>query len=329
MKSLISIIMPYKNCAHFLNETINSILNQTETNWELIAINDHSDDNGMNILTSFQEKDNRILTIKNNGKGIIDALKTGYNLAKGNYITRMDADDICTPNKLKDLKSIIDENGINSVAIGKVHYFKSDGSIIGDGYLKYQNWINQLAEKHNSFSEIYKECPIPSPSWMLKKETFDKIGAFDSSTYPEDYDLAFRMYKAKLTPIGTKEKVHYWRDYSTRTSRTHDNYKDNRFLELKVDYFLKLDKSSNKKLVLNGAGKKGKFIAQLLIKNKIEFEWTCGTPSKIGHNIYGKVLRSNKEVIKKSQIIIAIATKEDLAQIKLNEIESNDYYYFC
>lgn len=321
--------MPYKNCAHFLDETINSILNQTETNWELIAVNDHSDDNGTNILDSFQEKNNRILTVNNNGNGIIDALKTGYNLAKGNYITRMDADDICTPNKLKDLKSIIDKNGINIVAIGKVNYFKSDGSEIGDGYLKYQNWINKLADQRNSFSEIYKECAIPSPSWMLKKETFDKIGAFNSDTYPEDYDLAFRMYKANLKTVGTKEIVHNWRDYSTRTSRTNDNYKDNRFLKLKVYYFLALDKKENKTLVLYGAGKKGKMIAQLLIQEKVEFKWICSTVSKIGHNIYGKILKNSQDKIINSQVIVAIASQNDIEQIRKSENKTNHYYYFC
>ncbi len=329
MGTLISIIMPYKNCATFLTETIHSILGQTHTNWELIAINDHSEDNGMTIVKNFEEKDSRITTVNNNGHGIIPALKTGYALATGTYITRMDADDICTPQKLEELKNTIDLHGEYTIAIGKVSYFKSDGSPIGDGYSKYENWINRLAKEQKSFSEIYKECPIPSPSWMLLKTTFDQIGAFNSSFYPEDYELAFRMYKARLTPIGTSEKVHYWRDYSSRTSRTHENYKDNRFLELKVHYFLNLDYENNKTLVLFGAGKKGKMIAQLLIQHEIEFEWICSTPNKIGHNIYGKILQDSETTFSNSQIIVAIAAAKDLSQIKLNEIDSNDYYYFC
>lgn len=329
MESLVSIIMPYKNCAHFLNDTLNSIQSQTYTNWELIAINDHSTDKGYEILQEFETKDTRIRTINNNGTGIIEALKTGYALAKGKYITRMDADDICTPNKLTLLKQILDTNDVSTVVIGKVNYFKSDGSEIGNGYLKYQNWINKLADQRNSFSEIYKECPIPSPSWMLLKTVFDEIGGFNSAIYPEDYDLAFRMYKAKLKTIGTPEVVHNWRDYSNRTSRTDDNYKDNRFLALKVLYFLELDKKANQDLILYGAGKKGKTIAKLLIEKGVEFNWICSTPSKIGHNIYGKTLIDSQKEHTNSQIIVAIASQKDLEQIKQNEIKSNQYYYFC
>ncbi len=241
----------------------------------------------------------------------------------------MDADDLMFENKLEDLQKVLLSSNQKSVAIGKVNYFKYNGTEIGNGYLKYQNWINKLAENKNSFSEIYKECPIPSPSWMMKTEVFDEIGGFNSNVYPEDYDLAFRMYKAKLNILSTSDIVHDWRDYETRTSRTDDNYKDNRFLELKIDYFLSLDYNKNKILVLQGAGKKGKFLAQKLIERKTEFTWTCGVSTKIGHNIYGVVLKDSKEELLEAQIIVVIANPEEQARIKAEEKSSNEYFYFC
>ncbi|MCT4581322.1 MAG: glycosyltransferase [Flavobacteriales bacterium] len=329
MTDLVSIIMPYKNCEEFLQETLDSLINQTYLNWELIAVNDHSEDESFNLVQASLQNDHRIKNINNTGQGIIEALKTGYALAQGQYITRMDADDICTNEKIQQLKDTIDTHGPNTVAIGKVYYFKADGTAIGNGYLNYQNWINQLAEQQNSFSEIYKECPIPSPSWMLLRTTFDQIGAFNANIYPEDYELAFRMYKAKLKPVGTPNQVHHWRDYTTRTSRTHHHYKDNRFLSLKVQAFIDLDLKHNSPLYLLGAGKKGKTIAKLLIASNIDFHWLCGIESKIGHNIYGKILQNSAQTIENSQLIVTIASSKDLSQIKLNEVNSNDYYYFC
>ena len=329
MKELISIIMPFKNEEDFLVQTLESIINQSYQNWELIAVDDFSSDNSFEIVLDFAKKDERIKVLKNKGEGIIEALKTGRELAKGNYITRMDADDLMVVNKLEDLHKVVSTITQKSVAIGKVNYFKSNGEEIGNGYLKYQNWINELAENKTSFSEIYKECPVPSPSWMMKIEVFDEIGGFNSNVYPEDYDLAFRMYKAKLQVFSTSDVVHNWRDYETRTSRTDENYKDNRFLELKINYFLSLDYNKNKTLVLQGAGKKGKFLAQQLINNNIEFTWTCGVSNKIGHNIYGVVLKDSREVQLGAQIIVAIANPEEQNRIKAEEKKSNEYFYFC
>jgi glycosyltransferase involved in cell wall biosynthesis len=329
MNQLVSILMPYKDCALFLKETLDSILNQSYSNWELIAINDHSSDKGEEIVNSYAEKDHRITPIKNKGKGIIEALNTGNKKSNGYYITRMDADDIMLNHKLAALKATLDRSVKDSVAVGQVFYFKSNGEKIGNGYLSYQNWINDLAIKGSSFSEIYKECPIPSPSWMMIKSTFEKIGAFDSSCYPEDYELAFRMYKNNLTVVSTSTIVHHWRDYKTRTSRTDENYKDNRFLALKTKSFIEIDHQKEKQLVLLGAGKKGKLIAKLFIENEVNFEWFCGTKNKIGHNIYGKTLKNSATIFNGSQIIIAIANKEELNLIKQEEVLSNDYYYFC
>ena len=67
--------MPVKNTSLFLPECIHSIINQTEENWELIAVNDHSTDNSKEILTSFANQDERIKIWDNTGNGIIDALK--------------------------------------------------------------------------------------------------------------------------------------------------------------------------------------------------------------------------------------------------------------
>ncbi len=328
MEDLISIIMPFKNCGDFLEETIGSILNQTYENWELIAINDHSADNSEELIQNLT-KDKRIKVITNNGDGIINALQTGYKIVKGNYITRMDADDIMQPSKLEVMQRLLYESSTKKVVIGKVHYFKSNGSEIGNGYLNYENWINSLAEKGNSFKEIYKECPIPSPSWMLKRELFEEIGGFNSSIYPEDYELAFRMYEYNLTVVSTKEKVHLWRDYETRTSRTHENYKDNRFLSLKVNQFIKLDYNQKQRLSLLGAGKKGKLIAKLLIDKGIKFDWCCNNENKIGHIIYNKELLQTDLNTMNTQFIIAIANKTELLQLKEKEILSNEYYYFC
>ena len=96
--------MPVKNAGKFLHECLQSIRDQTEAKWELIAVNDHSTDDSKQILQHFAQNDARIKVLENKGSGIISALQTGYQLTTGNFIHRMDADDVMPIIKLKVLK---------------------------------------------------------------------------------------------------------------------------------------------------------------------------------------------------------------------------------
>jgi hypothetical protein len=130
--------------------------------------------------------------------------------------------------------------------------------------------------------------------------------------------------------IGLKEVLHYWRDYDNRTSRTDNNYADNSFMDLKVHHFIKQDLDSSKTLILWGAGKKGKNVAQKLIASKIDFNWVCDNSNKIGHNIYGKTLLEFNEdlLLSESQVIVAVAQKGAQAEIALKVLDCESYY-FC
>jgi len=324
----VSILMPVKNEESFLDECIQSIISQTFTNWELIAINDNSKDKSYEILNHYSDKDNRIKIFNNAEYGIISALQMAYSKSKGEYITRMDADDIMEKNKLQVLYNSL-FNTEHCVAVGKVSYFSTDKNL-NDGYKKYEKWLNQLTINSNNFTEIYKECVIPSPCWMMKKNDFDKIGSFNSDIYPEDYDLAFRMYINNIKVIGINKKIHYWRDHPNRASRNDINYSNNTFPEIKLKYFLLKDYDVTNVLIVWGAGKKGKSIAKQLINKSINFEWVTENPKKIGKNIYNKIIRNSRIIFnskKNMQIIIAVASKE------FNPFNKNDnknsIYYFC
>ena len=95
--------MPVYNAQDFLIETIDSILNQSNSNWELLAVDDFSTDNSFQILQSFERKDSRIKAFKNAEKGIIPALQLAYIQSNGVLISRMDADDLMPIDKLKYL----------------------------------------------------------------------------------------------------------------------------------------------------------------------------------------------------------------------------------
>ncbi|NRD21506.1 glycosyltransferase family 2 protein [Winogradskyella eckloniae] len=331
---LVSILIPFKNTEAFIAECIQSILNQTYNNWEAIFIDDNSDDNSYKIVENYTKTDSRLKVFRNNNSGIIDALQTAYSYSSGSYITRMDSDDKMTSIRLDTMVTSLETYGKGHLAVGQVNYFRADG--LSDGFARYEAWLNQLTIKGTNYSEIYKECVIPSPCWMLHRDDFDACNGFNSEIYPEDYDLAFRFYKANYTCIPCDKVLLHWRDYSTRTSRTHEHYAENSFLDLKVKYFLELNYDASRPLAIWGAGHKGKTLAKILLKQQIPFYWICDNPKKIGKHIYDQALYNFDYLaeLKNPQSIVTVANTKAQEEItnyfEIQNMQSMiDYFFFC
>tara|TARA_E500000318_G_scaffold73375_1_gene68018 strand:+ start:428 stop:1435 length:1008 start_codon:yes stop_codon:yes gene_type:complete len=330
----VSIIIPFKNTVHYLPECLDSIVNQSYTDWEVLAVNDNSTDESYELLTSYSNKDERIKVFQNKGSGIIPALQTGYAKNNGAFVTRMDSDDIMRPNRLEVMVNSLHETGPGYIAVGQVKYFSDRG--ISNGYERYEEWLNGLTSTGNNFDEIYKECVIPSPCWMVHREDFEKCEGFKPQRYPEDYDLTFRFYEQGFKIIPCDPVLHMWRDYDTRTSRTHEHYAQNYFLDIKLHYFLKLNHDLTRPLVVWGAGFKGKKIAKGLKKQGLEFVWLCDNPKKIGKSIYGKELVHFEALqnLNNPQSIITVANENAQKEIRryFSELEQSpmqDYFFFC
>ena len=327
-KKLISILMPVKNAELFLETCIQSILNQSFTKWELIAVDDSSSDNSYNILQEYAENVSNVKVFSSTGSGIIDALKRAYEESSGDYIHRMDADDVMPLNKLELLKA---ECNKGVVATGKVAYFTEEGSI-GEGFTKYQQWINDLMDANNLWKDPYLECSLPSPAWMMRRDDFEQIGGFQSELLPEDYDLMFRIYESKLQVNTVKDVVHLWRDSSIRTSRNNPTYFPMAYYPLKIHYFLKIDRNKAIPLILWGAGKKGKAIAKLLKERNETFTWITDNAKKIGLSIYEHEMVDRKDVnLQDYQIILAISSPLDKQEVtqQLISQKCENFFWFC
>jgi len=296
--------MPCKNAGAFLSECLHSISQQTYSNWELILCDDHSTDNSVEIAQNFKAKKININIVNNRGNGILDALHTAYSVAQGNYITRMDADDIMPIFKLEKLRKLLGEESYLKVATGKVQYFPE--ADIQAGFKAYESWMNGLIDQETHWQEVYKECVIASPCWMMDRKSFEQIGGFGSN-YPEDYDLVWRMFTHGISIISSKEVLHLWRDHANRASRNNEVYQSQTFFKLKIKYMLTLPSFQNKKLVVWGAGKKGKELVRELLTHRIQPLWVSNNYKKIGHNIYNIILANFTSLPKnKSDLIILI-----------------------
>lgn len=111
MKDLVSIITPSYNSSNFIEETINSVLNQTYENWEMIIVDDCSTDNSVEIINEYLEKDNRIkLLVNEKNKGAAETRNEALKIAKGRFIAFLDSDDLWNCNKLEKQIQFMIEN---------------------------------------------------------------------------------------------------------------------------------------------------------------------------------------------------------------------------
>ena len=174
--------MAVKDTAPYLRDCLNSILAQTYENWELIAVNDHSSDESPKILKEYAEKDSRIRFFNSDRPRLIRTLQRGYREVKGSLINRMDSDDKMPHYKLEVLVEEWLKHGKGTVIAGGTEHFVDEGEV-GEGFIKYENWLNKVARTGTHYREIYRECVIPSHCWLLHKEDLDAAGAFDSVVY--------------------------------------------------------------------------------------------------------------------------------------------------
>ncbi len=332
---LVSIIMAVKDTAPYLRDCIDSIIAQTYLNWELIAINDHSSDGTPEIMESYAQLDSRVKVFHSDRPKLIPTLKYGYQFAKGDLINRMDSDDKMPKDKLEVLVNEWNKYGKGTIIAGGTKHFVDEGEV-GGGFLRYEEWLNDVARRGIHYQEVYQECVIPSHCWIIHKDDFDMVDGFNPEVYPEDYDLCFRFYKYQLKVIGIDKILHYWRDRSNRISRTWEEYKDNRYFDMKLRYFYQLDRHWSRPLVLWGAGRNGKDMAKLLQAAGDNFHWVCDNKKKIGLDVYG-VKMEHFDIITEldnPQIMIVVASPEGKTEIRellnsWNKKPVEDYWLFA
>lgn len=333
-RPLISIIMAVKDTGPYLAECLDSILLQTYENWELVAVNDHSSDDSWERLIDYAQRDKRIRIFQCTGQRLNSALKEGYINCRGTLINRMDSDDRMPLDKLEAMLNVWMLHGKGVVVAGGVEHFVQKGSV-GQGFKRYDQWLNQVVKTSTHYQQIYKECVIPSHCWLIHKEDFSAVGAFDPDVYPEDYDLCFRFYRKGYKIIGINKILHYWRDRADRISRTWEEYRDNRYFDLKLQYFFEIDRDLSRPLVVWGAGRNGKDFVMALKKYEKEVHWVCDNDRKIGKAIFDFQIHhfSSIKRLNRPQIIVVIAGPSAQFEIECHFIEWDkkpieDFWFF-
>ncbi|MFY0601522.1 MAG: glycosyltransferase family 2 protein [Cyclobacteriaceae bacterium] len=315
---LVSIIMPAKDVSGFIDETLETIVKQTFEDWELIAVDDHSQDDTLPKLKQWSEIDSRIVVFENEGTGIISALQFGLSQVKGKFVTRMDADDLMHERKISLMHDTLAESVDKTIITGKVKYFSSEP--ISEGYLKYEAWLNEINERGNQWPNIYRECVIASPNWMMRTSELLEMGGFDDLQYPEDYHLTLKWYQNDFQIKCLPDITLLWREHPQRTSRNSEHYDQKHFFELKIRHFLEFE-WNEELIIVWGKNVKQKLTTDILKANNVPFEI-------IELAEYQKI-----EVFQESQLLVSVypeMVQREALEIYLEKIcrkQGEDWWY--
>lgn len=209
--ALVSVLMPVYNGGGFVKDSIQSILNQSYTNFELIVINDGSSDNSEELILSI--KDPRIQYLKNETNlGLIKTLNKGIDLCKGEYIARMDADDISLPDRLKKQLEFMEKNRKVGVCGSDYIHFGKGKQIALTSHHDHQ-WI---------LGWMLFNSSVVHPALMIRTSVIKAEQPYFNSDYKhvEDYELWSRLiFKTKFADVP--ETLLKYRIHASQVSRQH------------------------------------------------------------------------------------------------------------
>lgn len=188
----VSVVIPTRNSEKYLKEALDSILGQTFTDFELLIVDDNSTDGTLDLIRGYE--DARITVLKGPGKGLAAALNFAFREARGEFIARMDADDIAEATRLGKQVAFLDEH--------------LDVGVCGT---KFQQFMDGDAIHHHMenvrYADMLMGCYIAHPTAMLRRQLFVENNLFydESMRFSEDYDLWTRAIR--VTKLGNVQEI--------------------------------------------------------------------------------------------------------------------------
>lgn len=258
----ISILLPVYNAATYLRQCLSSLARQTFSAFEIVAVDDGSTDASRSILEQAATLDSRLQIECCPHRGLIETLNHGLARCGGQYVARMDADDIAHPQRLAQQIDAIEAPGGADVVSCLVAHFPRQS--LGEGYRIYEEWLNSLVHHDEIFRQRFIESPLPHPSVMVRREDLAGVGGYREMGWPEDYDLWLRLAAAGKTFGKVPKTLYLWREHENRLTRTDSRYAVERFLTCKAHHLVQGPLAGSVPVIIWGAGQTGRRLSKHL-----------------------------------------------------------------
>lgn len=226
---LLCVVMPVYNGEKFLAQAVESILAQTFRDFELIAIDDGSTDRSHDILAAYQQRDSRIKIHRQpRNLGLVEALNTGCRIATGEFIARMDADDISLPERFEKQLQFMEAHPEVGVLGTWIDYIDEDSTL----HRRY--WHPPISPKFIRWGFLFGPS-LAHPTWMIRRQIGEQIG-FYRPVKVEDYDFLTRA--SQITEIANiPETLLHYRFWSQSKSTVNAKTEAPTSAKIMVEYW--------------------------------------------------------------------------------------------
>jgi glycosyltransferase involved in cell wall biosynthesis len=253
----ISVLLPVRDGEATLVPCLRSLFAQKDTSFEVVAVDDHSRDRSSDILRSYAATEGRLRIAHPSSPGLVPALNSGLAVARGDLVARMDADDLCRPERLMVQAARMRGKGSTDVLGCRVRLLSSPGHQ-NAGMRRYVAWQNGLLDHEAIVRDLFVESPLAHPTVMMRTRTLRDLGGYRDFHGPEDYDLWLRAFGRGLRFGKVPEVLVSWRDSPGRLSRSDPRYGEGPFLLVKLEALEAGPLRGRRGVVVWGAGRIGK-----------------------------------------------------------------------
>ncbi len=233
----VSVVLPFFNAEKTLFRAAESIRKQDFSSWECILVDNNSTDGSIGLARELLVKDDRFRLLGEKKQGVMFASNRGCEVARGDYIARMDADDVARPERLGLQCEFLDQNPDYGAVAGLVRHV-GDPETTG-GFRRFVEWSNSVVSYEEIFLRRFIEAPIVNPTAMWRRLTMDEFGLYRQGDFPEDYEMWLRWLDQGVKIAKIPEVVLDWYDSEGRLTRTDPIYSDRAFYQVKSRYLAK------------------------------------------------------------------------------------------
>lgn len=217
MSALVSIIMPGYNAAGFISESIDSVLSQTYTNWELVIVDDGSTDNTAAICKAYQDCDNRIKYYYQANGRQGKARNLGVLNSKGSILAFLDTDDLWLPEKLQVSMDIF-QKGDHDLLFTDAYVFSKSEDLRSGSPLQKLGVLSGVYKGQEGMAAFLFKNKIPMLTVLVKKEAVVAVGCFNDRGIAEDYELWLNLLRQGYVLKGVDVCLSLYRVHENATT---------------------------------------------------------------------------------------------------------------
>lgn len=305
----ISVIMPVYNKALYVKEAIKSILNQTYNNFELIIVDDCSTDGSKEIIEQFCDRRIKLIQLKKN-MGASYAANIAVQNSSGEYILRMDADDLCDPRRIeKQLEFFLLNN--SDVVACRFGVF-SNNEVVPKGFYRYKQYSNSIITSDDIISDFTVMPTISQGTMMVKREIYKKFLLDSKFATAEDYEQLGRMIINNVKIHKIPEELYMYRYVSSSLSNQNGLETTLNSLKIKMNFIYEyygIDKNKQQKFIIWGTKEFAGYLEEEIRLSKYNTIVKCFTDFNV--DVWGKY-KNDIPIVSPDQMIKNYLCKDDI-----------------